>query len=122
MDKYKFWYQKRNSLNLESWFYEIIEIEFIKQSLNDFDIRCGKLASCYGLCYYKSRQIDICIEHHRNLGQLIDTIAHEVAHIKVGTHCRMHTKCKNLLKKIIKSEILSNWSFTAKEAEELIYD
>jgi hypothetical protein len=51
--------------------------------------------------YYKF--IEIYSIPHSNLSQLIDTIAHEIAHIKFSNHGRKHTKFKMQIKTAFKA-------------------
>lgn len=106
-------YKNFNYNDLVAYFNEIKEIcnsekVFIKM-LNGYRFELKKAGfsknneSLFGVqnSYYKF--IEIYSIPHSNLSQLIDTIAHEIAHIKIGNHGRNHTKFKMQIKAAIKA-------------------
>lgn len=58
-----------------------------------------------GECNLREKKLYIAMLGHMNPSQLIDTFAHEIAHIPFIKHCKKHTQLKNLIKKLIKMYI-----------------
>jgi hypothetical protein len=108
MDKY-FWYKKRDILNLKAWFYDIVELEELKDICKDYLFKDCKLENAMGFIDTISKEIIIDLETHRNLSQLIDTISHEISHITFLRHSKYHTKFKNCIKVAIKDSLIEDW-------------
>jgi hypothetical protein len=53
----------------------------------------------------KLKLITISLEPHKNIGQIIDTIAHEISHIVQKEHGKYHTMLKMKIKKVLKLRI-----------------
>jgi uncharacterized protein YjaZ len=75
-------------------FVDIIHADYTDQ-LKENEAICGVIN-------YPLKKIEIAITPHSNLAQLIDTIAHEIAHISYYHHGPKHTGLKMKIKKCIK--------------------
>ena len=107
------YYKYINKTELNKWINIIMSMEEIKtfsiqpltnRSLN-FEIIDDKKVKWYGHYRISTHCMKVNLDGHNNLGQLIDTIAHEMAHICYISHDRSHTKQKMLFKKLIKINI-----------------
>jgi len=109
----KMLYKKFNYNDLVSYFSEIKNIcateKVFINMLNGYRFELKKAGiskdneELFGVqnTYYKF--IEIYSIPHSNLSQLIDTIAHEIAHIKFSKHGRQHTKFKMQIKAAFKA-------------------
>jgi len=107
------YYKHISKTELNKWINIIMSMEKIKtfsiQPLTDrdlnFEVIDDKKVKWYGHYRISTHNMKINLDGHLNLGQLIDTIAHEMAHICYIEHDRSHTKQKMLFKKLIKINI-----------------
>lgn len=116
------WYKSMNCPKLAEFAEEIINLQSIKKFVSGYKFNF-KYFSCerFGCINISEKVITIYVWNHDNLGQLIDTIAHEIAHIMVWEHNKEHTHIKMLLKKIIKINLeidldLENYGMEDEEA------
>ncbi len=104
------YYKHISKTELNKWINIIMSIRdlkaFLIQPLTNrdlnFEIIDDKKVKWYGHYRISTHCMRINLDGHNNLGQLIDTIAHEMAHICYINHDRSHTKQKMLFKRLIK--------------------
>ena len=89
-------------INHSDIFTDIAEYDFSIVDHIKYDGQLKKNEAICGVINYPQKKIEIAIIHHENLAQLIDTIAHEIAHVYYYSHGRENTKFKMLIKKCIK--------------------
>jgi hypothetical protein len=104
------YYKHINKTELNKWINIIMSIRDLKafliqpltnRNLN-FEIIDDKKVKWYGHYRISTHCMKVNLDGHLNLGQLIDTIAHELAHIDLIEHGKEHTHKKMLYKKLIK--------------------
>lgn len=101
------WYKKICLNELTEKAYKIFNLESLSNELIGYKIELHEHDNfnAMGCIDYKLKIIRINIPSHKNLSQLIDTIAHEISHIYIHGHNKIHTRAKMALKKIIKISI-----------------
>jgi hypothetical protein len=117
------WYKELRVNELNKWVRKISNYKKLKESLYGFCIIKRKFTKydyetikinkksklLMGMCEYNYKVLLIDTSVHVNLAQLIDTIAHEIAHIQVEGHGKKHTYYKNIVKRCIKALILKEY-------------
>lgn len=96
---------------------EIFSLEFVQEILNisgyDLTVVMGlhddthAVEEIAGVCMHESKEICISLLGHvgHTYNSLLDTIAHELAHIVHSCHNRKHVAFKTKIKKIIKCDL-----------------
>jgi predicted metal-dependent hydrolase len=130
------WYKKLSTEKLIKWFTKIQNYKKLEEVLFGFVIINKKFTeddyesaginkidkSIMGECDYKYKVLLIDVAVHKNLAQLIDTIAHEIAHIKHDNHGKDHKYYTILFKKVIKTLILEEYLEVLKAMEGAVED
>jgi hypothetical protein len=109
------WYRPLNHNESESWYWRIVKLPEIQDLLDKYSISLIEIDNNLGSnrlgVYSTEGTIKINVEAHINLAQLVETIAHEIAHSTVPgglDHGPEHTELTHILKKRIQGLVNSS--------------